>query len=114
MDKLKGLRLVELSLQRNPLCDHFSDQADYIRSVLMVTCSAKKCGKGVNECACVGVCVCTSYTSFPWRSSKPFRQSHIKVKKAHVGTKGNGVNAPCASFSALLAYGRLASAPGIS
>ncbi|KAM9450424.1 nuclear RNA export factor 1 [Clarias gariepinus] len=33
LDKLKGLRLVELSLQRNPLCDHFSDQADYISAV---------------------------------------------------------------------------------
>ncbi|XP_053505622.1 nuclear RNA export factor 1 [Ictalurus furcatus] len=33
LDKLKGLRLVELSLQRNPLCDHFKDQADYISAI---------------------------------------------------------------------------------
>uniref|UniRef100_A0A4W4GT09 Nuclear RNA export factor 1b n=1 Tax=Electrophorus electricus TaxID=8005 RepID=A0A4W4GT09_ELEEL len=33
LDKLKGLKLAELSLERNPLCDHFKDQADYIRSV---------------------------------------------------------------------------------
>lgn len=46
LDKLKGLRLVELSLQRNPLCDHFSDQADYIRSVLLLTCSDERRGKG--------------------------------------------------------------------
>ncbi|KAL7853712.1 hypothetical protein AOLI_G00205560 [Acnodon oligacanthus] len=33
LDKLKGLRLVELSLDRNPLCDHFKDQADYISAI---------------------------------------------------------------------------------
>ncbi|KAI5622300.1 nuclear RNA export factor 1 [Silurus asotus] len=33
LDKLKGLSLVELSLQRNPLCDHFNDQADYISAI---------------------------------------------------------------------------------
>lgn len=33
LDKLKGLKLVELWLNRNPLCDLFKDQASYIRSV---------------------------------------------------------------------------------
>ena len=33
LDKLKGLRLVELWLIRNPLCDLFKDQPSYIRSV---------------------------------------------------------------------------------
>lgn len=33
LDKLKGLKLVELWLTRNPLCDVFKDQASYIRSV---------------------------------------------------------------------------------
>uniref|UniRef100_A0A669CMR7 Nuclear RNA export factor 1 n=1 Tax=Oreochromis niloticus TaxID=8128 RepID=A0A669CMR7_ORENI len=32
LDKLKGLKLVELWLTRNPLCDVFKDQASYIRS----------------------------------------------------------------------------------
>lgn len=30
---MKGLKLVELWLNRNPLCDLFKDQAAYIRSV---------------------------------------------------------------------------------
>uniref|UniRef100_A0A7N6A7E8 Nuclear RNA export factor 1 n=1 Tax=Anabas testudineus TaxID=64144 RepID=A0A7N6A7E8_ANATE len=33
LDKVKGLKLVELWLNRNPLCNHFKDQASYIRSV---------------------------------------------------------------------------------
>uniref|UniRef100_A0A4W5REF1 Nuclear RNA export factor 1b n=1 Tax=Hucho hucho TaxID=62062 RepID=A0A4W5REF1_9TELE len=33
LDRIKGLKLVELWLERNPLCDHFKDQASYIRSV---------------------------------------------------------------------------------
>lgn len=33
LDKLKGLRLVELWLEGNPLCQHFKDQAMYIRLV---------------------------------------------------------------------------------
>lgn len=33
LDKIKGLKLVELWLSRNPLCDLFKDQAAYIRSV---------------------------------------------------------------------------------
>uniref|UniRef100_A0A8C6U4B4 Zgc:153681 n=1 Tax=Neogobius melanostomus TaxID=47308 RepID=A0A8C6U4B4_9GOBI len=33
LDKVKGWKLVELWLNRNPLCDHFKDQASYIRSV---------------------------------------------------------------------------------
>lgn len=33
LDKIKGLKLVELWLNRNPLCDLFKDQASYIRSV---------------------------------------------------------------------------------
>ncbi|KAI4877033.1 hypothetical protein NFI96_031991, partial [Prochilodus magdalenae] len=33
LDKLKGLKLVELSLEKNPLCDHFKDQADYISAI---------------------------------------------------------------------------------
>uniref|UniRef100_A0AAQ4PLT8 Nuclear RNA export factor 1a n=1 Tax=Gasterosteus aculeatus aculeatus TaxID=481459 RepID=A0AAQ4PLT8_GASAC len=33
LDKIKGLKLVELWLNRNPLCDFFKDQASYIRSV---------------------------------------------------------------------------------
>uniref|UniRef100_A0A671X8W8 Nuclear RNA export factor 1a n=1 Tax=Sparus aurata TaxID=8175 RepID=A0A671X8W8_SPAAU len=32
LDKLKGLKLGELWLNRNPLCDFFKDQASYIRS----------------------------------------------------------------------------------
>lgn len=34
LDKLKGLKLVELWLNRNPLCDLFKDQTSYIRSVM--------------------------------------------------------------------------------
>uniref|UniRef100_A0AAR2JYJ1 NTF2 domain-containing protein n=1 Tax=Pygocentrus nattereri TaxID=42514 RepID=A0AAR2JYJ1_PYGNA len=34
LDKVKGLKLTELWLDRNPLCDHFKDQSTYIRSVL--------------------------------------------------------------------------------
>lgn len=33
LDRVKGLKLVELWLTRNPLCDVFKDQASYIRSV---------------------------------------------------------------------------------
>uniref|UniRef100_A0A673ARU2 Nuclear RNA export factor 1 n=1 Tax=Sphaeramia orbicularis TaxID=375764 RepID=A0A673ARU2_9TELE len=33
LDKVKGLKLVELWLNRNPLCDLFKDQPSYIRSV---------------------------------------------------------------------------------
>uniref|UniRef100_A0A669DJ89 Nuclear RNA export factor 1 n=1 Tax=Oreochromis niloticus TaxID=8128 RepID=A0A669DJ89_ORENI len=33
LDKLKGLKLVELWLTRNPLCDVFKDQASYISAV---------------------------------------------------------------------------------
>lgn len=33
LDKLKGLKLVELWLNRNPLCALFKDQAAYIRLV---------------------------------------------------------------------------------
>uniref|UniRef100_A0A672FSU2 Nuclear RNA export factor 1 n=1 Tax=Salarias fasciatus TaxID=181472 RepID=A0A672FSU2_SALFA len=33
LDKIKGLKLVELWLNRNPLCDFFKDQPSYIRSV---------------------------------------------------------------------------------
>lgn len=33
LDKVKGWKLVELWLNRNPLCEHFKDQASYIRSV---------------------------------------------------------------------------------
>uniref|UniRef100_A0A665XDZ3 Zgc:153681 n=1 Tax=Echeneis naucrates TaxID=173247 RepID=A0A665XDZ3_ECHNA len=32
LDKVKGLKLVELWLNRNPLCQYFKDQASYIRS----------------------------------------------------------------------------------
>uniref|UniRef100_A0A672FQV3 Nuclear RNA export factor 1 n=1 Tax=Salarias fasciatus TaxID=181472 RepID=A0A672FQV3_SALFA len=32
LDKIKGLKLVELWLNRNPLCDFFKDQPSYIRS----------------------------------------------------------------------------------
>uniref|UniRef100_A0AAR2IY77 Nuclear RNA export factor 1 n=1 Tax=Pygocentrus nattereri TaxID=42514 RepID=A0AAR2IY77_PYGNA len=45
LDKLKGLRLVELSLDRNPLCDHFKDQADYIRLVLILSCPSYFCSE---------------------------------------------------------------------
>lgn len=34
LEKVKGLKLVELWLNRNPLCDLFKDQASYIRSVM--------------------------------------------------------------------------------
>uniref|UniRef100_A0A673HZX1 Nuclear RNA export factor 1-like n=1 Tax=Sinocyclocheilus rhinocerous TaxID=307959 RepID=A0A673HZX1_9TELE len=33
LDKLKGLKLVELSLEGNPLCGHYKNQADYVRLV---------------------------------------------------------------------------------
>lgn len=33
LDKVKGFKLTELWLDRNPLCDHFKDQSSYIRSV---------------------------------------------------------------------------------
>ncbi|KAG1962294.1 nuclear RNA export factor 1 [Pimephales promelas] len=33
LDVVKGFRLVELWLDRNPLCDHFKDQASYISAV---------------------------------------------------------------------------------
>uniref|UniRef100_A0A8C2JV78 Nuclear RNA export factor 1 n=1 Tax=Cyprinus carpio TaxID=7962 RepID=A0A8C2JV78_CYPCA len=33
LDKLKGLKLVELSLEGNPLCGHYKIQADYVRLV---------------------------------------------------------------------------------
>lgn len=33
LDKIKGFKLVEVWLERNPLCDHFKDQPNYIRSV---------------------------------------------------------------------------------
>uniref|UniRef100_A0A8C6U975 Nuclear RNA export factor 1 n=1 Tax=Neogobius melanostomus TaxID=47308 RepID=A0A8C6U975_9GOBI len=33
LDKVKGWKLVELWLNRNPLCDHFKDQASYISAV---------------------------------------------------------------------------------
>lgn len=34
LDKVKGLKLEELWLDGNPLCDAFRDQSTYIRSVL--------------------------------------------------------------------------------
>uniref|UniRef100_A0A671Q6D3 Nuclear RNA export factor 1 n=1 Tax=Sinocyclocheilus anshuiensis TaxID=1608454 RepID=A0A671Q6D3_9TELE len=33
LDKLKGLKLVELSLEGNPLCGHYKNQADYVSAV---------------------------------------------------------------------------------
>ena len=33
LDKVKGLKLEELWLDGNPLCDTFHDQSSYIRSV---------------------------------------------------------------------------------
>uniref|UniRef100_A0A8C4DW83 Nuclear RNA export factor 1a n=1 Tax=Dicentrarchus labrax TaxID=13489 RepID=A0A8C4DW83_DICLA len=36
LDKLKGLKLVELWLTKNPLCDLFKDHASYIRSVTLL------------------------------------------------------------------------------
>ncbi|KAM9497744.1 nuclear RNA export factor 1-like [Salvelinus alpinus] len=33
LDRIKGLKLVELWLERNPLCDYFKDQASYISTV---------------------------------------------------------------------------------
>ncbi|XP_051956160.1 nuclear RNA export factor 1-like [Xyrauchen texanus] len=33
LDKLKGLKLVDLSLEGNPLCDHFKTQADYVSAI---------------------------------------------------------------------------------
>uniref|UniRef100_W5LZ72 Nuclear RNA export factor 1a n=1 Tax=Lepisosteus oculatus TaxID=7918 RepID=W5LZ72_LEPOC len=33
LDKIKGFKLEELWLDRNPLCNHFKDQSTYIRSV---------------------------------------------------------------------------------
>ncbi|KAK2506558.1 hypothetical protein MC885_005801 [Smutsia gigantea] len=34
LDKMKGLKLEELWLKRNPLCETFPDQATYIRSAI--------------------------------------------------------------------------------
>lgn len=34
LDKIKGLKLEELWLDGNPLCDSFRDQSTYIRSVV--------------------------------------------------------------------------------
>lgn len=34
LDKVKGLKLEELWLEGNPLCDTFRDQSTYIRSVV--------------------------------------------------------------------------------
>lgn len=34
LDKVKGLKLEELWLDGNPLCDTFRDQSTYIRSVV--------------------------------------------------------------------------------
>lgn len=34
LDKIKGLKLEELWLDRNPMCDTFRDQSTYIRSVV--------------------------------------------------------------------------------
>ncbi|NP_001263633.1 nuclear RNA export factor 1 isoform 2 [Mus musculus] len=34
LDKIKGLKLEELWLDRNPMCDNFGDQSSYIRSVV--------------------------------------------------------------------------------
>lgn len=34
LDKIKGLKLEELWLDRNPMCDTFLDQSTYIRSVV--------------------------------------------------------------------------------
>uniref|UniRef100_A0A8C6L206 Nuclear RNA export factor 3 n=1 Tax=Nothobranchius furzeri TaxID=105023 RepID=A0A8C6L206_NOTFU len=36
LEKIKGLKLVELWLNRNPLCELFKDQAAYIRSISLV------------------------------------------------------------------------------
>uniref|UniRef100_A0A8C9V1A0 Nuclear RNA export factor 1 n=1 Tax=Scleropages formosus TaxID=113540 RepID=A0A8C9V1A0_SCLFO len=33
LDKVKGFKLVELWLERNPLCDHFKDQSSYVSAV---------------------------------------------------------------------------------
>uniref|UniRef100_A0AAY4BWM9 Nuclear RNA export factor 1 n=1 Tax=Denticeps clupeoides TaxID=299321 RepID=A0AAY4BWM9_9TELE len=33
LDKIRGLKLVELWLDRNPLCDHFKDQSTYVSTV---------------------------------------------------------------------------------
>uniref|UniRef100_A0AAR2L2B3 Nuclear RNA export factor 1 n=1 Tax=Pygocentrus nattereri TaxID=42514 RepID=A0AAR2L2B3_PYGNA len=33
LDKVKGLKLTELWLDRNPLCDHFKDQSTYISAI---------------------------------------------------------------------------------
>uniref|UniRef100_A0A673HZ79 Nuclear RNA export factor 1 n=1 Tax=Sinocyclocheilus rhinocerous TaxID=307959 RepID=A0A673HZ79_9TELE len=33
LDKLKGLKLVELSLEGNPLCGHYKNQADYVSAI---------------------------------------------------------------------------------
>ncbi|XP_065143130.1 nuclear RNA export factor 1 [Paramisgurnus dabryanus] len=33
LDKLKGLKLVDLSLEGNPMCNHFKDQVDYVSAI---------------------------------------------------------------------------------
>uniref|UniRef100_A0A673KD87 Nuclear RNA export factor 1-like n=1 Tax=Sinocyclocheilus rhinocerous TaxID=307959 RepID=A0A673KD87_9TELE len=43
LDKVKGFRLVELWLDRNPLCDAFKDQTTYIRSVPHAFVSSDVC-----------------------------------------------------------------------
>ena len=37
LDKLKGWQLTELVLDRNPLCDRFSNKTEYVRYCLGVT-----------------------------------------------------------------------------
>uniref|UniRef100_A0A8C1W4C4 Nuclear RNA export factor 1 n=1 Tax=Cyprinus carpio TaxID=7962 RepID=A0A8C1W4C4_CYPCA len=41
LDKLKGLKLVELSLEGNPLSGHYKNQADYVRLVFSAICCQK-------------------------------------------------------------------------
>nr|XP_015194238.1 PREDICTED: nuclear RNA export factor 1 [Lepisosteus oculatus] len=47
LDKIKGFKLEELWLDRNPLCNHFKDQSTYIRSVRRRAGAAGRGGGGV-------------------------------------------------------------------
>ena len=52
LDKIKGLKLGELWLEKNPLSNSFKDQASYIRSVTPHTVSGTGGGvyvKGMSE-----------------------------------------------------------------
>lgn len=57
LDKLKGLRLAELWLDGNPLCQHYKDQTVYIRLVPPSSPHRSQSAKPVRVMSRCGVCV---------------------------------------------------------